>query len=98
MSKFCFITDLIHFMMKEAEKPMKGSVHEDNLFIVHDALVLTIATETITQMKENNYFHRCLIPMNLFQYGTPYYGRPVGNIPDFTPLDNSLNRDILHSL
>ena len=40
MSKFCCITDLIQFMMKEAENLMKGSVHEDDLFIVHDALVL----------------------------------------------------------
>ena len=40
MSKFCCITDLIHFMTNEAEKLMKGSVHEDDLFIVHDDLVL----------------------------------------------------------
>ena len=40
MSKLCCITDLIRFMMNEAEKLMKGSVHEDDLFIVHDALVL----------------------------------------------------------
>ena len=32
------------------------------------------------------------------QHGTPYSCRPVGNIPKFVPLDNSLNRDILHSL
>ena len=32
------------------------------------------------------------------QDGTPYVGRPVGNIPEFMPLDNSLNHDILHSL
>ena len=38
MSKFCCITNLIRFMMNEAEKLMKGSVHEDDLFIVHDAL------------------------------------------------------------
>ena len=38
MSKFCCITDLILFMMKEAENLMKGSVLEDDLFIVHDAL------------------------------------------------------------
>ena len=38
MSKFCCITDLIRFMMKETEKLMKGSVHEDNLFIAHDDL------------------------------------------------------------
>ena len=28
----------------------------------------------------------------------PYSGRPVGNFPEFMHLDNSLNRDILHSL
>ena len=44
MSKFCCITDLIRFMIKEAEKLMKGSVHEDDLFIVHNALVLMAAT------------------------------------------------------
>ena len=36
--------------------------------------------------------------MNILQDGTPYDGRPVGTIPEFMPLDNSLNRDILHSL
>ena len=41
-------------MMKEAENLMKGSVHEDDLFIVHDALVLMKAKETIEWMKDNN--------------------------------------------
>ena len=36
--------------------------------------------------------------MNGLQEGTPYAGRPVGNSPEFMPLDNSLNRDILHCL
>ena len=36
--------------------------------------------------------------MNGLQDGTPYAGRPVGDSPEFMPLDNSLNRDILHSL
>ena len=98
MSKFCCITDLIRFMMKEVENLMKGSVHEDDLFIVHDALVLMIAKETIECMKENNYFHHWLLPMNGLQDGTPYAGRPVVNSPEFMPLDNSLNRDILNSL
>ena len=43
MTKFCCIADLIWFMMKEAEKLIKGSVHEDGFFIVHDALVLMTA-------------------------------------------------------
>ena len=71
MSKFCCITDLIRFVMKEAKKLMKGSVHEYNLFIVHDDLVLMTAKETITWMKESNYFLRRLLPMNVLQVGTP---------------------------
>ena len=51
-------------MMKEAENLMKGSVHEDDFFIVHDALVLMTAKETIEWMKEKNYFHCWLLPMN----------------------------------
>ena len=51
MSKFCCITDMFRFMMKEAEKLMKGSVHEDDFFIVHDTLVLMTAKETIKWMK-----------------------------------------------
>ena len=98
MSKFCCITDLIRFMMKESEKLMKVSVHEDDLFIVHDALVLITVKETIKWMKENYYFHRWLLPMNGLQDRTPYAGRPVGNSPNVMPLDNSINRDILHSL
>ena len=51
MSKFCCITDLICFIMNEAKKPMKGSVHEDNVYIVRDALVLMKSKEAINGMK-----------------------------------------------
>ena len=51
MLKFCCITDLIRFMMKEAENLMKGSVHEDDLFIIHYALVLMTEKEMIKWMK-----------------------------------------------
>ena len=81
MLKFCCITDLILFMMKESENLMKGSVHEDDLFIVHDALVLMTAKETIEWMNEKNCFHCWLLPMNGLQDGIPYAGLPVGNIP-----------------
>ena len=43
--------------MKEAENLMKGYVNEDYFFIIHDALVLMTAKETIEWMKEKNYFH-----------------------------------------
>ena len=77
---------------------MKGSVHEDDFFIVHDALVLMTAKETIQWMKEKNYYHCWLMPMNGLQDRTPYAGRPVSNSPEFMPLENIINRDILHSL
>ena len=49
-------------------------------------------------MKQNCYLLRWLIPLNGLQYGTPYAGRPYGDIPEFMSLDNSLNSEILHSL
>ena len=54
MSKFCCITDMIRFMMKEAENLMRGYVHEDDFFIVHDALVWMKSKDTIKWMKEKN--------------------------------------------
>ena len=97
-SKLCCITNLISFTMNEAEKPMKGSVHEDDFFIVHNALVWMTSKETINWMRQNGYLHWFLLPLNGLQYGTPYAGRSVENSPEFTTLDNSLNCDILHSL
>ena len=64
MSKLCSITDLIRFMTNEVEKLMKGSVHEENFFIVHSALVLMKAKETINFMRQNGYLHRWLLPLN----------------------------------
>ena len=61
-------------------------------------LVLMTEKETINWTRQNGYLHRWLLPLNGLQDGTPYAGRPVGNSPDFMPLDNSLNRDIFHSL
>ena len=49
-------------------------------------------------MRQNGYLHRWLLPLNGLQDGTPYAGRPVGNSPEFMPLDNLINCDILHSL
>ena len=57
MSKFCCITDLIRFMMNEAENLTEGSVHEEDFFIVHNDLVLMIAKETINWMRQKWYLH-----------------------------------------
>ena len=60
---------------------MNKAVNEDDLFIVHDALVLMTVKEIIIWMKENYYFHHWLLPMNGFQDGTHYYGSPLCDIP-----------------
>ena len=60
--------------------------------------MLMTAKETVEWMKYKNYFHRWLLSMNGLQDGTLYDGRPVGNIPEFMPLYNILNRDIINSL
>ena len=73
-------------------------MHEEDLFIVQNALVLTTAKETINWMGKNGYLHQWLLTLNGLQDGTSYARIPVGNITEFVPLDNSLNRDILHSL
>ena len=73
-------------------------MHEEDFYTVHNALVLMTEKETINWMKQKGYLHRWLLPLNRPQDGTNYSGRPVGNIPEFMPLDNSLNRDILQSL
>ena len=83
--------------MNEAENLMKGSVNEDNFFIFHDALVLMTEKETINWMRKKGYLHRWLLPLNGLLDGTPYAGHAVGNNPEFMILDNSLNREILHS-
>ena len=45
-------------------------------------------------MKERDIYKRWLIPQLGINAGTTYFGRPVGNRPEWMPLDNSLNNDI----
>ena len=78
MSKLCCITNLISFMMNEAEKLMKWSVHKDDFFIVHDALVLITAKETINLMIKNGYLHQWLLPLNSRGYIPAKVGFWVG--------------------
>ena len=84
--------------MNEAEKLMKGYVNKDDLFIIHDALVLMTAKETIKWMRHIGYLHGRLLPLNGIQYGTPNFSSLIGNIPEFIPLYDSLKRNISHSL
>ena len=84
--------------MNEAKNLEKGSVHEGNLFILHNDFVLMTSKEKINWMRQKRYLHIWLLPLNGTQDGTTYSGRPVDNSPKFMHLDNLLNHDILHSL
>ena len=59
MLKLCGITDLIKFMMKEAEKLLKGFVHHEHFSIVQDALMLMTRGMRFIylQLRKNIYFH-----------------------------------------
>ena len=56
------------------------------------------AASTVRWMKDTGIYKRWLIPQNGCNEGTVYKQRPVGNSPEFMPLDNSLNQDIQLSL
>ena len=96
-SKFFCITNPIRFIVYKSDNLMKGSVHKENLSIVHNDLMLMTATEKINWVRHKSYLNRWLLPLNELQYGTPYTGLPVCSSPEFIPLYNSLNCDILHS-
>ena len=73
-------------------------MHEEYLFIIHDALLLMTAKGKIEWMMNKGQLHRWLLPLNVLQDRTCYASCPVGNIPEFIPLYNSINHDILRSL
>ena len=65
MSKFIHIANLIRFTKNEAEKLMKGSVHEDNLYIVHDALGVNDGeVNNKSDETKRGYSHRRSLPLN----------------------------------
>ena len=60
----------------------------------HDALSLMTAKDTIQWMKDEDIYKRWLLPVNGLNAGTIFERRPVGNSPEFMPMDNSLHKDV----
>ena len=65
----------------------------------HDALSLMTSNGCRKWMQnerhgEKSFLDRWLLPFNKMNAGTRYEHMPVGNSPEFMPLDNSLNRDL----
>ena len=98
MRKFMCITELVQRIHDHSKAAFRGTTHEDDWYFYHDALSQMTAKSTVRWMKQRDIYRRWLIPLNGCNCGTVYDNRPVGNSPEFMPLDNSLNQDIQVSL
>lgn len=101
--KVC-ITDLVQHMYDEARKLFnpENDPEKDDWWIYHDALTQMTAKETKDWMEEKGILKHWILPeQGLYEDEKDlraYYGRPVGNSPEFMPLDCSLNNDIHKSV
>ena len=81
---------------------MKVTVHEKTWKIYHDALSIMTSKATKQWMQDKGYLDRWILPSNDLYDNLPskirrfYEGKPIGNSPEFMPLDTQLNQD-LHS-
>jgi hypothetical protein len=102
LSPYVNIKDIILYMCDESQTLMEGTTHQDSWFFYHDALSLMTNKTTKDWMRQTMFrgksiFSRWLVPQNNLQINTTYHERPVGNSPEFMPLDNSLNHDLKSS-
>lgn len=89
------IRDMVRHICKKSEELMKGTKHEDNWFFYHDALSLMKAQDTKAWMEEEGILKHWILPEHDLNRERPRYkGHPVGNSPEFMPLDCSLNKDL----
>ena len=98
MKQYICIRDLVTHIHNHTNEIFKGTVHKDDCFFYHYALKQLTVKSTVNWMKEKGYYSRWLIPQLGLNGGTVYVNRPVGNHPEWMPLDNSLNNDIQSAL
>jgi len=93
MAGYVCITDMVQHIHDETEALFRGQTF--NWGFYHDALSLMTAKDTIAWMKENHIYIRWILPeLGLNAERKHFANAPVGNSPEFMPLDNSLNKDI----
>ena len=95
LSRFVLVNDFIDFMFTEAKNVMKGTVHEQDYVVFHDALSLFTGKEPVAYMKEKGYWDKLVRPMlGINDNLKRFENRVVGNHPYLMPLDAHLNQDI----
>jgi hypothetical protein len=89
------VRDMVRHIYKKSEELMKGTLYEDRWFFYHDALSLMKAQDTKKWMEEEGILKHWILPENDLNKERPrYMGHPIGNSPEFMPLDCSLNNDL----
>ena len=81
-------------MVKASAEVFKGTKYQDNWYFYHDALSLLTAKGTVDWMREKNYLKHWILPLGTLNEKTRFTNLPVGNSPEFMPLDTSLNKDV----
>ena len=98
MRQYICITELVEKIYKASKDAFKQTIHKDTWYFYHDALTQLTAKSTVAWMQAKGYYSRWLTPQLGLNAGTRWEGKPVGNRPEFMPLDNSLNADIQYAL
>ena len=85
-------------MFRETEKIFRGTTHELDWMVYHDALSLFTATDTMDYMRSKGYMEHLIMPQHGCNEGTSYANRMVGMRPEVMPLDAHLNQDLHESV
>ena len=94
MRKYMCITALVKEVYDPSKVAFQGTEYENDCFFYHNTLSQMTAKSKVEWMKEHNIYRRWLIPQNGCNTGVVYTNLPMGNSPQFMPLDNSSNQDI----
>ena len=103
MNNSVMITDYITHMMEESERIMRGTKHQEDWVIFHDALSLMTAVETKEWMEKKGFLARWVLPSkdlydNMNDLKGKYKTNPIGNSPELMPWDAHLNADVHSSV
>jgi hypothetical protein len=94
MSSSICVTQMIHHMVDETERVMKGTTHEGKGQFYHDALTLMTCNKSKAYTRQNDLLKYWLLPLEKLQEVTRYHNSIPGDKPEFMPLDETLNQDI----
>lgn len=69
---------MIDHITLQTEKIFKGTTHEQDWMVYHDALSLFVANESYKYMRRMGFYEHLIVPLNRFSTRTPYTHRMVG--------------------